>query len=129
MSEESRLGRESIEVAYALKAFVQAGVRVFLYLEDRERAVQIARRVVGADTEDVVHDVTLYLLLEKRDYLRDAPGEAYFLTAVKHTALRRLLYAWARYVVVVDPETLLLIEQMTHPARVSRPNTVRLSER
>src|SRR2546425_13168651 len=33
MSEESRLGRESIEVAYALKAFVQAGVRVFLYLE------------------------------------------------------------------------------------------------
>jgi DNA invertase Pin-like site-specific DNA recombinase len=39
MSEESRLGRESIEVAYALKAFVQAGVRVFLYLEDRERTI------------------------------------------------------------------------------------------
>jgi DNA invertase Pin-like site-specific DNA recombinase len=37
MSEESRLGRESIEVAYALKTLVQAGVRVFLYLEDRER--------------------------------------------------------------------------------------------
>jgi DNA invertase Pin-like site-specific DNA recombinase len=37
MSEESRLGRESIEVAYALKTFAQAGVRVFLYLEDRER--------------------------------------------------------------------------------------------
>jgi len=31
MSEESRLGRKSIEVAYALKALVQAGVRVFLY--------------------------------------------------------------------------------------------------
>jgi site-specific DNA recombinase len=39
MSEESRLGRESIEVAYALKALVQAGVRVFLYLEDRERTI------------------------------------------------------------------------------------------
>ena len=39
MSEESRLGRESIEVAYALKALVQAGVRVFLYLEDRERTL------------------------------------------------------------------------------------------
>ena len=39
MSEESRLGRESIEVAYALKVFVQAGVRVFLYLEDRERTI------------------------------------------------------------------------------------------
>src|SRR5438445_10474060 len=39
MSEESRLGRESIEVAYALKTLVQAGVRIFLYLEDRERAI------------------------------------------------------------------------------------------
>ena len=33
MSEESRLGRESIEVSYALKQLVQAGVRVFLYLD------------------------------------------------------------------------------------------------
>src|SRR5215813_13938192 len=39
MSEESRLGRESIEVAYALKMLAQAGVRVFLYLEDRERTL------------------------------------------------------------------------------------------
>ena len=39
MSEESRLGRESIEVAYALKTFIQAGVRVFCYLEDRERSI------------------------------------------------------------------------------------------
>jgi site-specific DNA recombinase len=39
MSEESRLGRESIEVSYALKQLVQAGVRVFLYLEDRERTL------------------------------------------------------------------------------------------
>src|SRR5262247_1330610 len=39
MSEESRLGRESIEVAYALKQLSQAGVRVWLYLEDRERTL------------------------------------------------------------------------------------------
>jgi site-specific DNA recombinase len=39
MSEESRLGRESIEVSYALKTLVQAGVRVWLYLEDRERTL------------------------------------------------------------------------------------------
>jgi DNA invertase Pin-like site-specific DNA recombinase len=37
MSEESRLGREAIETAYALKQLVAAGVRVFFYLEDRER--------------------------------------------------------------------------------------------
>jgi DNA invertase Pin-like site-specific DNA recombinase len=38
-AEESRLGREQIEVAYALKQFAQAGVRVWLYLEDRERTL------------------------------------------------------------------------------------------
>jgi site-specific DNA recombinase len=40
MSEESRLGREQIEVAYALKRLAQAGVRVWLYLEDRERLLE-----------------------------------------------------------------------------------------
>ena len=39
MSEESRLSREAIETAYALKQLVQAGVRVFFYLEDRERTL------------------------------------------------------------------------------------------
>ena len=39
MSEESRLGREAIETAYALKQLVQAGVRMFFYLEDRERTL------------------------------------------------------------------------------------------
>ena len=34
MSEESRLGREQIETAYALKQIMDAGVRVFFYLED-----------------------------------------------------------------------------------------------
>jgi DNA invertase Pin-like site-specific DNA recombinase len=37
MAEESRLGREAIETVYALKQLIQAGVRVFFYLEDRER--------------------------------------------------------------------------------------------
>jgi site-specific DNA recombinase len=36
MSEESRLGREQIETAYALKQLVSAGVHMWLYLEDRE---------------------------------------------------------------------------------------------
>ena len=36
MSEESRLGREQIETAYALKQIIDAGVRVFSYLDDRE---------------------------------------------------------------------------------------------
>ena len=39
MSEESRLGREAIETAYALKQLVTSGVRVFFYFEDRERTL------------------------------------------------------------------------------------------
>jgi DNA invertase Pin-like site-specific DNA recombinase len=39
MSEESRLGREAIETAYALKQLIAAGVRVWFYLEDRERTL------------------------------------------------------------------------------------------
>ena len=42
MSEESRLGREQIETAYALKQILDAGVRVFFYLEDRERTLENA---------------------------------------------------------------------------------------
>jgi site-specific DNA recombinase len=40
MSEESRLGREQIETAYALKQIITAGVRVFYYLENRERTLE-----------------------------------------------------------------------------------------
>ena len=42
MSEESRLGREQIETAYALKQIMDAGTRVFFYLEDRERTLDSA---------------------------------------------------------------------------------------
>ena len=42
MSEESRLGREQIETAYALKQITDAGVRVFFYLGDRERTLDSA---------------------------------------------------------------------------------------
>jgi len=42
MSEESRLGREAIETSYALKQILDAGVRVFFYLEDRERTLDSA---------------------------------------------------------------------------------------
>jgi len=42
MSEESRLGREQIETSYALKKITEAGVRVFFYLEDKERKLDTA---------------------------------------------------------------------------------------
>ena len=42
MSEESRLGRESIETSWALKQLIDAGVRLFFYLENRERTIDSA---------------------------------------------------------------------------------------
>jgi site-specific DNA recombinase len=42
MSDGDRLGRESIEMAYTMKQITDAGVRVFLYLDDRERTLDNA---------------------------------------------------------------------------------------
>jgi DNA invertase Pin-like site-specific DNA recombinase len=52
MSEVSRLGREQIETAYALKQLSVAGVRCFSYLEDRELLMENAtdKFLLGAVT-------------------------------------------------------------------------------
>src|SRR5712691_11147166 len=42
MSEESRLGREQIQTAYIIKQILDAGVRIFYYLDDRERTLDSA---------------------------------------------------------------------------------------
>jgi DNA invertase Pin-like site-specific DNA recombinase len=42
MSEESRLGREAIQVGYAFKQIIDAGVRIFFYLTDQERKLESA---------------------------------------------------------------------------------------
>jgi DNA invertase Pin-like site-specific DNA recombinase len=52
LSEVSRLGREQIETAYALKQLSVAGVRSFSYLEDRELLMESAtdKFLLGAVT-------------------------------------------------------------------------------
>jgi site-specific DNA recombinase len=42
MPEESRLGREQIRTAYALQQLIDSGVRIFFYLENRERTLEDA---------------------------------------------------------------------------------------
>ena len=54
MSEESRLGRDAIETAYALKQLIKAGVRVWCYLEDRERTLD-------TPTDALMMSVTAYV--------------------------------------------------------------------
>ncbi len=49
MSEESRLGREQIQTAYALQQITDAGVRVWFYLNDHERKLDTAMdKIMGS---------------------------------------------------------------------------------
>jgi DNA invertase Pin-like site-specific DNA recombinase len=69
MSEESRLGREAIETAYALKQIVTAGVRVFFYLEDRER-------VLESPTDKVMLSLTTFADELEREKARQRTHDA-----------------------------------------------------
>jgi hypothetical protein len=83
---------------------------VAIYLAHRAKAIHIARKICHHDAEDVVHDTTIYML-EKRDVLRPPTLKQYFFQAVWNAARRRRLYFWARYVVAMDPDDLILAEQ------------------
>ena len=49
MSEESRLGREQIQTAFALQQITDAGVRVWYYLNDQERKLDTAMdKIMGS---------------------------------------------------------------------------------
>lgn len=63
MSEESRLGREAIETAYALKQLVTGGVRAFFYLEARERTLD-------SPTQTFMMSVTAFTDALERDKAR-----------------------------------------------------------
>jgi DNA invertase Pin-like site-specific DNA recombinase len=69
MSEESRLGREVIETAYALKQIIQAGVRIFYYLEDRER-------VLESPTDKLLVSVTAFAAEMEREKARERTHDA-----------------------------------------------------
>jgi len=69
MSEESRLGREQIETSYALKQILQAGVRVFYYLEDRERTL-------GSPTDKLLLSVTAFADELEREKARQRTYDA-----------------------------------------------------
>ena len=69
MSEESRLGREAIETAYALKQLVTAGVRVFFYLEDRERTLD-------SPTDKIMLSLTAYTDELEREKARQRTYDA-----------------------------------------------------
>ena len=69
MSEGARLGRESIETPYALKQLVTAGVRVFCYIDDRERQLE-------TPTEKLMMSVAAYTDEIERDRARQRTYDA-----------------------------------------------------
>ena len=69
MSEESRLGREQIETAYALKQIITAGVRVFYYLEDGERTLE-------SPTDKLLLSVTAFADEMEREKARQRTHDA-----------------------------------------------------
>jgi hypothetical protein len=96
---------------------------VDLYLANRTKAVRIARHLCGdLHAEDCVQDVVVYML-EKRDLLTAPPNKRYFFKAVTHGAMRRHRAAWAKYVVPLDPEDLVLAEQAVYPGRARSSDT------
>ena len=69
MSTVDRLGREQIETAYLLKQIIRAGVRVFDYLEDRER-------VLDSPTDKLLLSVTTYAAEMERHQARQRTRDA-----------------------------------------------------
>jgi site-specific DNA recombinase len=69
MAEESRLGREQIETAWALKQLTQAGVQVWLYLDDRQRTLD-------SPTEKLLMSVAAFADELERDRARQRTYDA-----------------------------------------------------
>jgi site-specific DNA recombinase len=67
--DEDRIGRESIETAYILKQFIVAGVRVFSYLQDRERTLD-------SPTEKLLLSVTAFADEMEREKARQRTYDA-----------------------------------------------------
>lgn len=69
VSNVDRLGREQIETSYLLKQIIVAGVRVFDYLEDRER-------VLDSPTDKLLLSVTTYAAEMERHQARQRTRDA-----------------------------------------------------
>jgi site-specific DNA recombinase len=96
MAEESRLGRESIEVAYALKQLAQAGVQVWLYLEDRQRTLD-------SPTEKLLMSVAAFADEQERERARLRTADAMVRKAKLGHVVGGKLYGY-RNVAVTSPE-------------------------
>src|SRR5262249_32369259 len=93
MSEESRLGREAIETAWVLKRITDAGVRVFFYLDDRERTLD-------SPTDKVMLSLTAFAAETERDRSRVRTHDALMRKAKAGHVTGGLVFGYANRVVL-----------------------------
>ena len=133
MSEESRLGREQIETAYALKQLVDAGVRMFFYLEDRERTLESA-------TDKIMLSLTNFAAEMEREKARQRTRDAMQRKAARGHVAGGTVYGYrnvrhADHVErVIEPQQAALVRRIFEEvaqgrgfARVAQGSTPRVS--
>ena len=93
MSEESRLGRESIETSYVLKQILDAGVRVFFYLDNHERTLDTAM-------DKVLLSLTNFAAEVEREKARQRTYDALLRKAKAHQVTGGIVYGYDNVEVV-----------------------------
>jgi DNA invertase Pin-like site-specific DNA recombinase len=111
MSEESRLGRETIETGYTLKQITDAGVRVFFYLEDRERTLDTAM-------DKVMLSLTNFASEMEREKTRQRTHDALLRKARAGHVAGGSVYGY-RNIPVMDGERRSHTEREVDPAEAS----------
>ena len=107
MSEESRLGREQIETAWTLKRILDAGARVFFYLEDRERTLESAM-------DKVMLSLTNFASEVERERARQRTHDALLRRARAGHVANGRVFGYRNQVVMAG-------EQRAHVRRVIEP--------
>ncbi len=110
MSEESRLGREQIEVAYAPKRLTQAGVRVWLYLEDRERTLD-------SPTDKLLMSVAAYADEMERERARQRTYDAMARKARAGHVTGGTVFGYTNREVTAEDGRRLRVERVIAPTR------------
>ncbi len=109
MSEESRLGREAIETAYALKQLITAGVRVFFYLDDRERTFD-------SPTDKLLMSVTAFADELEREKARQRTYDAMLRKARAGHVTGGRVFGYDNFEVLGEPDA----QGRQHRQRVER---------
>lgn len=115
LSEDSRLGREQIETAYALKQLITAGVRVFYWMEDRERTLD-------SPTDKLMLSVTAFADEMERDKARQRTYDAMVAKARAGHVTGGKTYGYDNLEVFAEPDghgraKRLRVERRINPAQ------------